>query len=183
MKKIYLDLGANIGRTAEEFVLVNRDYDIFCVEPNIELLPKIFEVSQKVRKPFSVIWGAAWIENGSINLFQSGAHEASTVVTGKVENADWPQIDYQSGSQVPCFDLSEWILRNVDSYDDELVIKMDIEGAEYDVLEKMLQDGSIDRVTILKCEWHYDRYPGIPVDRHHAVRDAAKARTNLIDWQ
>ena len=35
-----------------------------------------------------------------------------------------------------------------------MIIKMDIEGSEYDTLEKMIKDNVIERVNHLAVEWH-----------------------------
>ena len=44
------------------------------------------------------------------------------------------------------------------SKDDFIVCKMDIEGAENDVLEKMISDGSIEYINILYLEPHNKDY-------------------------
>jgi FkbM family methyltransferase len=183
MRKVFLDLGANVGSISEEFGLEHPDYELIAVEPNIDLLPAIHSKSLKLCRPVSVIWGAAWINNGSINLFMSGHDLASTVVAGKREYTEygWPQIDYNAPNQVPALDLSSFLINNFTS-GDHIVIKMDIEGAEYEVLEKMLKDGSVDLISELRCEWHIDRFPEMPKSRHDAVVAQVAQRTKLGIW-
>jgi FkbM family methyltransferase len=108
--------------------------------------------------PVHVIWGAAWITDGEIDLFMSDRHEASTVMPGKAtyEQYGWPPIDYTKPIRVPCFDFASWLAGLAEGAAD-VVVKMDIEGAEYPVLDRMMETGAINGVTDLFCEWHYDR--------------------------
>ena len=54
---------------------------------------------------------------------------------------------------VESIDLSQWIMDNF-SKKDFIILKMDIEGAEYTVLPKMIKDGSIDYINKAFIEWH-----------------------------
>lgn len=55
--------------------------------------------------------------------------------------------------KVESIDISQWILDNF-SKDDFIVLKMDIEGSEYQVLPKMIKDGSIGYINHAFIEWH-----------------------------
>jgi FkbM family methyltransferase len=112
----------------------------------------------------------------------SSRHESSTVLPGKVTFAQygWPPIDYAKPRRVPCFDFGQW-LSSVGA-DATVTIKMDIEGAEYSVLEHMIHTGAIDLVDDLFCEWHHDRFPDIPEVRHLSIVNQVKSRTRLHDW-
>ena len=43
--------------------------------------------------------------------------------------------------QIPVVDLSQWIQKNT-SPDDYVLFKLDVEGAEFDILDRMLKDGT-----------------------------------------
>jgi FkbM family methyltransferase len=181
MRHAFVDLGANLGDVSLKFAKNNPGHDIYCIEPNPILIEHINRKAFEVRRTFVTIWAAAWVYDGMVDFFESAAHAAATVLQGKIEHDPWPQIDYQSPTAIPCIDFSLWLLRMFGLADD-VTVKMDIEGAEYDILEKMMADRSILLVRKLICEWHYDRFPGISVDRHHAVRNRAAALTELVDW-
>ncbi len=51
---------------------------------------------------------------------------------------------------VPCFDFSAWLSRRRTW----VILKMDIEGAEYEVLERMISDGTDQKIAALLIEWH-----------------------------
>ena len=43
--------------------------------------------------------------------------------------------------KIPVVDLSQWIQKHT-SPDDYVIFKLDVEGAEFDILDKMLKDGT-----------------------------------------
>lgn len=77
---------------------------------------------------------AAWLYDGHVGFHANG--------TGS-------RVGY--GDTVPCFDFSAWLPTIVH---DRTVVKMDIEGAEYDLLEKMVEDGTSHAFSELVIEWH-----------------------------
>ena len=66
-------------------------------------------------------------------------------------------------TDVGCFDLARWILELPKA---ELVMKMDVEGAEYVLLPHLIEQGAMERVARLLIEWHTGRYAnGLESDR------------------
>jgi FkbM family methyltransferase len=181
MAQVFIDLGANVGAVSKTFAQKNPDSEIFCVEPNIRLIPAILGAAAELRRTINIIWSAAWTYDGTINLYQSSAAAASTIIDGKIEHSGWPQIDYSKPEPVPCFDFSSWLLRRFSLHDD-IILKMDVEGAEYDLLEKMLRDRSIYLVRRLICEWHFDRYPAISIERHRALQSKLENVVAVDTW-
>jgi len=51
-----------------------------------------------------------------------------------------------------CVDFSSWLKRY--NAEDHIVVKMDIEGAEYFVLEKLIANGIPPCLKVLNIEWH-----------------------------
>ncbi|HQT85145.1 MAG: hypothetical protein B7Z58_06500 [Acidiphilium sp. 37-64-53] len=181
MRKVFIDLGANIGLVSEEFAAKNPEHEIFCIEPNLALMPEIHRRGVDGGRAFNVVCAAAWITDGTLDFFHSGPPGAATVIPGKVEINDWPQIDYNNAVRVPCFDFGKWLRTNFTLMDD-ITVKMDIEGAEYELLDHMFRDKSIFLVRELFCEWHHDRFPEITIERHSTLIDSLKAVTHLKSW-
>ena len=48
-------------------------------------------------------------------------------------------------------------MKNNTAATDDIIVMIDIEGVEYDILDQMFVDGTINRVQILINEWH-DRF-------------------------
>jgi len=184
MRSIYIDLGANVGNTVREFLKGHPGYSCYAFEPNRALLPRIADVALELGRDINLVWAAAWIHDGRIDLFQSDSPSASTVVEGKKEYEErgWPAIDYSRPSASPSIDFSQWLLRNF-SKDDHIVVKMDIEGAEYKVLGRMLEEGTVGLIAKLRCEWHYDRFPDMPKAEHDRIKSEVARYTILEDWE
>lgn len=79
---------------------------------------------------------AAWISCGTQTFRESGI--SSRVING----GSW---------QVETFDVSSF-LRSLPEC--ELIVKMDMERAEYPVLGQLLSDGTHERIDKLLIEWH-----------------------------
>ena len=107
---------------------------------------------------------AAWIYDGEIDFYlgkdkkQRPLSQASSLIPSK------NNVDSSDPVKVECIDFSKWVIDNFDK-EDYIILKLDIEGAEYDVLEKMLEDNSIDYINELYVEFHYKKCD-IPKKRH-----------------
>ena len=88
---------------------------------------------------------AAWIADGTVRMSR-GNHIDATALP---QSARWNE---RTAREVPCFDFSRWLERHGPA-----IVKMDIEGAEFPVLERMIQAGTDRLVELLLIEWH-DRF-------------------------
>ncbi|MEU9319529.1 FkbM family methyltransferase [Streptomyces sp. NPDC048295] len=183
MRKIFVDCGANLGIVLKRFMDELPDHDFYAFEPNATLLPSISANVERAQHAglVDVSSSAVWTEDGTIDLFL-GHHESSTVMPGKrVPPMYNQQIDYSSPVAVPAVDFSAW-LRRTATPKDLVTVKMDIEGAEYPVLRKLLADGTIDLVSVLYVEWHHDRFPAMSQAEHDEVAAAVSARVDVHHW-
>ncbi|KKL11128.1 hypothetical protein LCGC14_2548890, partial [marine sediment metagenome] len=55
--------------------------------------------------------------------------------------------------------FSKYIINNFKK-NDNIILKIDIEGKEYDLLEHMIKTGSISYINKIYCEWHLKRSCG-----------------------
>jgi FkbM family methyltransferase len=109
--------------------------------------------------------------------------DGSTLFAGKLTRANggYGTLDTAAPVEVDTIDLSSWILENT-SASDYLILKLDVEGAEYDILEKMIRDGSIARPAHLFIEWHWNKV-GVPWDRHTAVvQELRRRHLPVLEW-
>jgi len=63
--------------------------------------------------------------------------------------------------------LSNFILENI-VLNDELILKLDIEGAEYKVISDLFETGAIKYISRLMIEWHYNKI-GLSIEEHLAI--------------
>lgn len=160
MRKIFIDCGSNIGQSVSHFKtmsLYSPDFIIYCFEP----LP-CFDEMYKNRKDIIFSNKAVWINNGEINFYISKKMGGIGSTLKKEKRSFHP--DSKNPIRVECFDFSKWIINNF-SKEDYIILKMDIEGAEYDVLEKMVNDGSIYYIKKAFVEFHARKMT--PPDKRH----------------
>jgi len=68
--------------------------------------------------------------------------------------------------KVKCFDFSAFIRDNF-TKEDYIIVKLDIEGSEYEVMDKLIIDGTIDYINHFYIEWHNvdNRNPAIYINK------------------
>ena len=99
---------------------------------------------------YPYIQKAVWIEDAVI-VFGTGRNDfRSTIVN---ENLHFEQDDDGVRYEVEAIDFSKWLSENIKP-DDYVVMKMDIEGAEYDVLERMIRDETYKLIDKYYVEFH-----------------------------
>ena len=93
---------------------------------------------------------AAWIYDGQVPFIDDGG--ASCLAPDGVPLLpEAMQLAPQPPRLVECVDFAAWLDR---LNRDDVVVKMDVEGAEYMLLEHMIATGTIERVGLLLIEWH-----------------------------
>lgn len=160
--KILFDLGANVGQsivgfsqTLERF----EDYVVYAFEPNKSLIPKIqLTIDNLETKPakIEVYNKAASDRDGETVIWMNdNASIASTIIPEKGKSR-------YCGISVPG-DTRESLVETVDfgklfgsivTQKDYVILKIDIEGAEYPVLESLLAAKQFANVDKLLVEWH-----------------------------
>ena len=95
---------------------------------------------------------AAWLYDGEINFDDEwirgrvgaiGVAPPTAVSTGRIGTIGEGTLTAE------CFDFSPWLAEHGPA-----VVKMDIEGAEYGLLDRMLDDGTDRLISELLIEWH-----------------------------
>ncbi len=156
MKKIFIDAGAHIGQSIELFLNSNienkQDYEIYSFEAH----PLNFEkLKQKYRKNQNInLYNlCVWIKNNDIKFYEKkkfNYNQGNSIIkTKKGLNTKKPLI-------VQGIDFSSFISDNF-SKNDYIILKMDIEGAEYEVLDKMILDRTIEYIDLLLVEFHNNK--------------------------
>lgn len=181
MQKIYIDLGSNEGETIANFCAEHPDFHVYGFEPTPELYNKLVE-RFKPNPKICILNYAAFTEHGQATFYPGiDSSQSSTLMTGKKPMRTW-RVDYNNGFPVQSIDFVEWLKKNT-SPTDEVLIKMDIEGSEYDIIEALLRDRQLlERIKEMRVEWHWDRYPAISKERHERVRSELASQVALVNW-
>jgi FkbM family methyltransferase len=154
MKKIYIDGGARIGESLDMFLndrkdLLGCDVHFFeCNDSHLEILTKIKEENKNYN--FIVHSDALWSENGEMDFYISIDKWGDAGCTLRPEKRE--KLDLENPKKVKTIDFSEFL--NQFNDDDYIIVKLDIEGAEYKVIERILETKSINKINELYIEWH-----------------------------
>ncbi|XP_019639751.1 PREDICTED: uncharacterized protein LOC109481610 [Branchiostoma belcheri] len=83
---------------------------------------------------------------------------------------------------VPTVDLSRWIQANF-AVEDDIVFKLDVEGAEYAILKKMLKDGTFRWIDKFYGEFHPFQPTGLSwSEKDQLMDELAKKKITQLSW-
>jgi FkbM family methyltransferase len=170
--KVFIDCGANLGQGLLEFdkkfkFINNDEWEVHTFEPNPDI-----KLDFKKGKNIRVHKKAIWFENSTIDFartpreFKYNAPDGLGIssVPGeftnvgcrikddKIQNVDGGGKILDNMVTVPTIDFSEF-LKQFKDYD-QVIVKMDIEGAEYKVLRHLMKEGTTTIMDELYVETH-----------------------------
>lgn len=181
-RNVFIDGGGNNGSSVRKF---RKEYDpynrfkAYSFEPN-----PLFTNNFSKFKNHVLIQAALYNQDGYHKFYLDREDgDGSTFYENKLTkyNGGFGTLDLEFPMDVRTIDLSQWIINEL-TINDYIILKLDIEGAEYDVLEKMIEDHTIERVKFLLIEWHWHKV-GIKKERHENVyKIISDMKIPIKDW-
>jgi len=167
MKKIFLDVGANTGTNIGNFRKhYGDDYYIYSFDANPKCIAEIkkkYDDDSKV----TVMEYAASNEDGTAE-FYLGPGETS--VRSSLRSDKTTGISKDRNITVAKLDLSKWIKENFEE-SDQIILYLDIEGGEYDVLEKLIDENMLSWFNEVYVEFHETKLRNLDMDKHKFIYD------------
>lgn len=179
-----LDCGANMGIVTD--ILARTGAEVIAFEPDpwtFEQLSVRFEGVQNV----TLVNAAVGVGQGTVRLHRAanflenpiGASLKSTILDGGRD------MDDTAGIDVPLIDFPTFLREKLASRPEIAFIKLDIEGAELEILETLDQEGMFDLIRVLVAETHERKFKDLR-PRFRALRQGFAerydpSRVNL-DW-
>jgi FkbM family methyltransferase len=161
MKKIFIDGGAHKGEAIEMLLDKRPDMDgcdIHFFEPNPDLINLLESINDE-RYNIEVHHSAVWVDDRGVDFLESverWSTLASTVVPSM--NEIWGlKLDRDNPKKVPSTNLMTFLEQFND--DDYIVLKLDIEGSEYFVLDDLLRSPQLSKINEIYIEWHDHFFP------------------------
>ncbi|XP_038050935.1 uncharacterized protein LOC119724099 [Patiria miniata] len=197
-RKILLDCGGNVASTVllfRETYPGGQDYIIHSFEIDDRLSPyfkpydnhhlhcpvgvagqngNLTAYSEMVWSPSKGLNHGADMQWGGGSLFVSSKEKQNEKTGG------YRQLSYRK--TIPVIDLSQWIVDNF-SKDDYIIFKLDVEGAEYAILRKMIDNNVMAYIDKFYGEYHDWQPTGwSKADKAQIRTDIKKAGFSMIDW-
>jgi FkbM family methyltransferase len=156
---LFIDLGANLGQGytwfSRYFDTPNVEFELFEPNPNCfaELLKlpgvrsgevKVHNVGVGAAAGFFKFYGLAEGEGGKTS-------QGGSIV--KEHNSNRYAASDDGAIDVEVINFSDYLREKAKNFK-KIVVKMDIEGAEVDLLESMIENRSVDLIDYLYVEFH-----------------------------
>lgn len=157
----YFDLGANRGDTVYKFLqnqvinetqLKDVQWNIYAFEPNPRFTSDLIAMKENVSKTHKVnLYNdtAAWTHDGYVSFYLeliSNFSEGSSLLK------EHPFVSKDKNLTVRCVDVAK-LIKQYDK-EDFVVVKIDIEGAEYDLLLHFIKENVMPLIDYLIVEFH-----------------------------
>lgn len=180
MNNIFIDCGAYSGDSIEEFKNWSKlafpgkhNWQLYAFEPN----PKFKNYwANQTHENLTFSDMAVWVADEELDFAvdQSETPLGSSLLTDKTNIKDSPKIKVQA------FDFSEWLKQFKDDF---VVLKIDIEGAEFAVLDKMIKDGTDKIPNTMMVEFHPNKVPEYTTtDKNDLILELKNRGVNIKEW-
>lgn len=146
-RKVFVDIGGHLGETVRRFYREMPDaneYEIHSFEPDLETF-KLLDANIGHIKNVNLINAMMGTRDGMVDFFvgRDNQNEGGTSLRGKQTG----RVNYEKPTKVESINLARWLKSNVNG--DSVILKMNIEGGEYDLMEMILdEDLPIDKCFI-----------------------------------
>lgn len=162
---VYVDVGARSygssigGWFKKQYPKQNKTFEIYAIEAD-----KAFYEEYRTKKAVNLLPYAAWVKNET--LFFEVNHDPSKEEEEKAKGKGMGRIKpvgssdgggASSGHEIEGFDFADWLKRSV-SETDFVVMKMDVEGTEFDLIPRLFETGAICLIDEIFLECHYNRW-------------------------
>jgi FkbM family methyltransferase len=155
----FIDLGAFTGDSVLRYLKAGGTIDYaHLFEPNPEVDPRPLPC------PFSFYPVGAWIHQGSMPLYRGTKH-------GKLGASFYKDGD--KIAEVPVINFPRWL--HLLETPCPIVVKMNIEGAEYELLDKLCETDAIERIDVLYLAFHA-KGPGLHPPEQEMTEDRLESR-------
>lgn len=178
---VFVDLGCYDGDSVEQFRNWRRlafpdkgDWVIHAFDANPKWHDK-WETMKDDNTFFHL--KAAWVEDTELEFAVDSADKplGSTLMPGKEKI--W---NNNEKILVEAFDFSFWLKQFKDDY---VVVKMDTEGAEFPILDKMIKDGTITIPDKLLVEFHPNKVVEYSTqDKDRLVQLIKDLGVDIMEW-
>ncbi|KAF6152651.1 hypothetical protein GIB67_008088 [Kingdonia uniflora] len=161
-KYVYVDVGArsygsSIGSWFKKhYPKQNKTFEIYAIEAD-----KTFHEEYRTKKGVNLLPYAAWLRNETL-FFEINRDPGQLVSNkgrgmGRIQPVQTGTAFLGDADKIKGFDFANW-LKNTVSERDFVVMKMDVEGTEFDLIPRLFETGAICLIDEVFLECHYNRW-------------------------
>ncbi len=138
----HIDIGAFNGDSVLHFISYPDIDSIEAYEPNSDF-KDIWKAIEKHYPNVKILPYAVYTHTGTVPYYKRPADLplGSTIMKSKIQQSE------HEISEVKCVDI-------LDVITEKCSLKLDAEGAEYDILERLIESGKAELIDRLYIEWH-----------------------------
>jgi FkbM family methyltransferase len=154
-----IDCGANLGQGYERIIrylnYTPKTVYMFDILPNAcKVLKERYQNAIVFQKG---VWCASETrivkqENAHIDNIENVGHESNILEDNHKKTESGLAATWNT-YEIDCINLSDF-LKNTFLRNENIFLKLDIEGCEYEVLDKLIADNTINLINTLHVEWH-----------------------------
>ncbi|KAJ8753946.1 hypothetical protein K2173_000200 [Erythroxylum novogranatense] len=160
---VYVDVGArsygsSIGSWfRKQYPKQNRTFDVYAIEAD-----RTFHEEYKLKKRVTLLPYAAWVRNETLK-FEINRDPGQDVQDkgrgmGRIQPVAKSDRTFEGEmDEIDGFDFADWLKKTVTKRD-FVVMKMDVEGTEFDLIPRLFETGAICFIDELFLECHYNRW-------------------------
>lgn len=176
---VFIDLGCHDGDSVEEF----RNWRKVAFDPDMEWDIYAFDPNPNFKDRWKIVEDehthfyqkAAWIKDDTVGFALADDPLGSTIIPEKEKS--WNNSQH---IRVKTFDFSKWLKKFKDNF---VVVKMDIEGAEFELLEKMIADDTDKICDYLLVEFHPNKVTSYTTDdKNNLIKRLKDRQVNILEW-
>jgi len=149
-----IDIGMNVGISSLYFASKEGCEKIFAYEPfaqTIEKAKKNLELNPAVSGKITVFNIGLGFPERKVGVYYSEKMKGSV---GIYENALVNESEDKVLQGLEIRDVTEWIRKNFDSYNGAFIVKIDCEGAEYEIIRRLNETNLLQKISYFMIEWH-----------------------------
>ena len=174
MRKIFLDCGANRGQSINAFLKEfpnSNEFEIFSFEPgrSEEILSSLYKFKSEKIKIFN---SAVDTQDGYKKFYDSGDTSSSLIDRNRTKNT----------IKVKTICLSKFILENFDEKD-YIILKIDIEGSEYDVIDDLFKKSIFKYINVFFAEIHGSKIGKSLDDSIDLLNKVNSSGHKIYEWE
>lgn len=153
---VFVDCGGHCGESiALARKLFGKKLTVYCFEPVPSLAQRLtlfWENDPKVK----IIEAAVSNKTGKAPLYLSSAFTDGSSLIAKKKTG---KLVIGKPVVAKTIRLSNWIVRHLKEFD-SIYLKLDVEGAEFEILDDLINSGVIRRIEKIFVEWHDHKLTG-----------------------